>query len=81
MSIDIKIGTKTDAAKIYLIEFQNRTIIDKKFDKLHRQNKMQWTKKFTKYGYPVIFNMADGSFPRQTIRTKKENRCRYPWFE
>ena len=30
--IDTKIKTKADATKIYLIGFQNRTIINKKFD-------------------------------------------------
>ena len=35
------------------VGFQNRTIINKKLDELHRQNKMQWIKNFAKYGYPV----------------------------
>ena len=40
MPIDTKTGTKTDATKVYPVGPQDRAIIDKEFDKLHRQGKM-----------------------------------------
>ena len=70
MSIDTKIGVKTDAAKMYPAGFQNRAIIDKEFDGLHRQGKMQWTKSFTKYGYPVFVVWRTVHFPSKLLERK-----------
>ena len=52
--IDTKTRTKANATKVYPVGPQDRTIIDKEFDELNRQRKMQWTKGFTKYKYPVF---------------------------
>ena len=72
MFIDTKTGTKTNVIKVYPIGPQNRIIIDKKFDELYRQKKMQWTKIFTKYGYPVFVIWRTVHFPGKPPERKKK---------
>ena len=43
--------TKSNAFKIYFLKSENRTIIDKEFDRLHVENKMNWITEFTSYNY------------------------------
>ena len=51
MSISTIIKTKSNAFKIYFLKSENRTIIDKEFDRLHVENKMNWITEFTSYNY------------------------------
>ena len=54
MSISIVTNVKTNASKIYFFESKNRAIINKKFDRLHVENKINWITKFTSYEYFVF---------------------------
>ncbi len=40
MLIDIVLNVKDNLSKVYLIELQNRKLINKKFDNLYKQNKI-----------------------------------------
>ena len=51
MSISTITETKSNAFKVYFLESENRTIIDKEFDRLHVENKMNWIIEFTSYDY------------------------------
>ena len=72
MAINTKTGVKIDAARMYPVGFQNRTVIDKEFDEFHRQNKMQWTKSPTKYGYPVFVIWRTVHLPGKTPERKRK---------
>ena len=54
LKINIKSKTESTSTRVYSLSVKNREVIDKKFDKLHKNNKLEWTKKPTKYGYPVF---------------------------
>ena len=72
MAINTKPGVKINAARMYSVGFQDRTVIDKKFDEFHRQNKMQWTKSPTKYEYPVFVIWRTVHFPGKPPERKKK---------
>ena len=51
ISISTITKTKSNAFKIYFLRSKNRTIIDKEFNRLHVENKMNWIIEFTSYDY------------------------------
>ena len=51
MSINIMSKIKFDSTRVFKFDKQNRDVIDKKFDELHRQEKMNWTTQFISYEY------------------------------
>ena len=40
--------------RVYFFEIEDRTLIDETFDKLHQQEKMEWTKNFISFEYPMF---------------------------
>lgn len=54
ISIDIIPNAKLDLSKVYFVRSQNRTLIDKKFDNLHEQEKMAWITKSILYDFLVF---------------------------
>ena len=54
MSINMLSGSKSSAAKIYQLNLKNKTVINQKFNKLHKQEKLKWTNKVTKYSFSVF---------------------------
>ena len=42
MSINLKFDVNVKLVKMYLIDFKNRKIINKIFDKMHVDDKMTW---------------------------------------
>ena len=54
MPINTKAGTKIEAFKVYPVGPQDREIIDRKFNDLHQQKKMQWTENPIQFGYLVF---------------------------
>lgn len=51
MSIDIISDVKSKSSRIFRLSKQNQKVIDKKFDELHRQEKMSWITSSTSYAY------------------------------
>ena len=51
MIIFIIENAKSKTHKIYSLFFENKKLIDEKFDKFHAQNKMQWINAFTFYDF------------------------------
>ncbi len=45
----LKSEIKIDATKIYSLDFANREFFDKKFNKLHNQERMQFTIQSTEF--------------------------------
>ena len=54
MSIDTILNAKTEPLKIYFVSSQNREIINKKFDKLHEQNKLRWITEIIFYDFSIF---------------------------
>ena len=54
MPIKTKAGTKPEPSKVYPLGPEDREIVDKEFDEMHRRGKMKWTSQATPYGYPVF---------------------------
>ena len=54
MSIDLKQNAKIATAKVYPLGSKEKEIIDLKFDKLHAQNKMQYSFQSTAHDYFVF---------------------------
>ena len=58
MSISLMKNWQTSTAnlnrKIYSLEFKNCDLINKKFNKLHNQEKMHWTSRATSFEYSVF---------------------------
>lgn len=54
MAIDVVPGSKPPAAKVYPLGPKDRAVIDKEFDRLHKQGKLEWTSEATEYGFPVF---------------------------
>ena len=51
-------------AKVYPLGVQDREVVDKTFDEMHRQGRLDWTKEQTPFSYPVFVvwkTLADGS--------------------
>ena len=67
MPIDILPDVKIKAVKIYPLGFADRQIVDKNFDKLHAQRRMEFTTQPTLYGYPVFVVW-------RTIRKERKKR-------
>ena len=51
MSISTVTDTKSNVSKMYFLKSKNRKIIDKKFDRLHVEDKMNWIIEFIFYEY------------------------------
>ena len=51
MIIFILFDAKSNSAKIYSHNFQNKKFVDEKFDRLHKQKKLNWTNEATSYAY------------------------------
>ena len=54
MSIATQSNAKVKAAKIYLLESQNRQLINEVFDKLHAEGRMKYTSQSTSHDYFVF---------------------------
>ena len=54
MFISTILKTKSPAIKMYSFNSKNKKMIDKKFDRLHKKEKMSWTEKFTIYDYSIF---------------------------
>jgi hypothetical protein len=54
MKIKIISRTNSKVCRVYKLEIENQTIIDKKFDVLHFSRKMKWTFEFTLYAYSIF---------------------------
>lgn len=54
MSIDTIPGAKVPTSKPYPLGQRDRDFIDKEFDKLHAEGKMEWTSEATPYGHPAF---------------------------
>ena len=54
MFIDLKQNAKIATAKVYFLESREKEIIDLKFDKLHAQNRMQYSFQSTAHDYFVF---------------------------
>ena len=54
LKINIKSEIKFMFTCVYSLNITNQKIINKKFDKLHKNNKVEWTKKPMKYNYSVF---------------------------
>ena len=44
----------SDKAKIYSLDVRDREVIDKVFDKLYEQGRLEWTKELTPFSFPVF---------------------------
>ena len=51
MSMNIIFDAKSNSARVFKLNKQDRDIIDKKFDELHKQEKMSWITQFISYAY------------------------------
>ena len=54
MTIPLKPGAKIDAAKVYPLGREDRDVVDKEFDQLHLEGRMEWTRSSTPHRYPVF---------------------------
>ena len=54
MFISILLKAKSDASKIYSLSPEDKKVVDQKFDRLHSEEKMSWTKQLTSYEYSVF---------------------------
>ena len=54
MSIDTLPNAKPNASKVYPLGPEDREVVDKEFDEMHRRGKLEWTSRPTSYGYPVF---------------------------
>ena len=54
MIIFIDVDVKSKIVKVYSLSSKNKTIVDKKFDKLHVDEKLKWTFKSTSYEFSVF---------------------------
>ena len=54
MSITLKSDAKIAAAKMYSLNSKEKQIVNQKFDKLHSQNRMQYSSKSTVHSYSVF---------------------------
>ena len=50
----IVVDVKSEIVKVYSLSSKDKTIIDKKFDKLHVDEKLKWTFKSTSYEFSVF---------------------------
>ena len=54
MSVDTIPGAKIEPARVFKLGKQDRDVIDKEFDELHRLGKLSWTTEPTPYAYPCF---------------------------
>ena len=54
MPITLKPDAKIDAAKVYPLKPADREFLDKEFNKLHDQGRMEYTSQPTPFGWPVF---------------------------
>ena len=54
MTIPLVDNAKLDPAKVYPLGPRDREVVDKEFDQLHREGRMEWTAQPTPHGYPVF---------------------------
>lgn len=54
MLINILLEAKSDAFKVYSLSLEDRDLVNKKFDELHAQDKINWTNRSTSYEYSVF---------------------------
>ena len=54
MSIILKSNVKIDAAKVYFLKFVDRKFLDKKFNKLHDQNRMKYTLQSISFDWSIF---------------------------
>ena len=45
---------KPETNKVYPLSPEDKKVVDKEFDRLHKEGKMAWTSQPTPYGYPVF---------------------------
>ena len=62
MTIPLLPGAQLEAAKVYPLGLKDREVVDKEFDQLHEEEKMDWTTKPTPHGHPVfvVWSTVDG---------------------
>ncbi len=70
MRIKIISETNSETCRVYKLEIENQTIIDKKFDALHVLRKMKWAFEFISYAYSIfviwtIIHLMKKSFTRR----------------
>ena len=44
----------TNKAKVYPLEIKDREVVDKTFDKMHRQGRLEFTTQATPFSYPIF---------------------------
>ena len=67
MFISILSNAKSNVNKIYSFNSKNKQMINKKFDRLHKKDKLIWTNQFTSYDYFVFVIW-------RTINDKRKNK-------
>ena len=54
LTIPLKPEAQVEASKVYPLGPRDQAIVDKEFNRLHEQGKMEWTTKPTRHSYPVF---------------------------
>ena len=54
MIIPLVLDAKHDAAKVYPLGSQDREVVNKEFDQLHKEEWMEWTSQPIPHGYPIF---------------------------
>lgn len=54
MFINIVLDSKLDLFKVYSLNSKDRELVNKKFDDLHREDKMKWITRATQYEYSMF---------------------------
>ena len=67
MIISTLFDVKFEIFKIYSLNFENKKLIDEKFDRFHKKRKMSWTEQSTFYDYFVFVIW-------RTINEKRKNQ-------
>lgn len=60
---------KPGRAKVYNLGLRDRQFIDATFDKLHHQNRLEWTQKATPFSFPcfVVWTKDDSGMPKGRV--------------
>lgn len=54
-----RLGSSGGKAKVYPLGLRDRQIVDKTFDELHKQGRLEWTSQPTPFSYPVFVVWKD----------------------
>jgi hypothetical protein len=72
MTVPLKSEAKPDLAKVYPLGKEDREFVDKEFDKLHEQSRLEWTRVLTSHSYPVFVVWRTVHSPND--ESKRKNR-------